>query len=98
MGLENAPIELRRAITVSWVGPVEQITKTLSDRASYTFEVLGDQPPVPVVVNINVTNKPIVDVLRDIGLQLGTRANVRVDSNRRVVELHYAPVTATTEG
>ncbi len=96
--LENAPVELRRAVTVSWVGPVDQITKTLSDRASYTFEVLGDKPPVPVVVNVDVTNKPIIDVLRDIGLQLGSRANVRVDSTRRVVELHYAPVTATTEG
>lgn len=96
--LENAPVELRRAVTVSWVGPVDQITKTLADRASYTFEVLGDKPPVPVVVNVDVTNKPIIDVLRDIGLQLGSRANVRVDSTRRVVELHYAPVTATTEG
>ena len=93
--LDNAPIELRRAVTVSWVGPVDKITKTLADRASYTFDTYGDVPPVPIVVNIDVENKPIIDVLRDIGLQLGGRANIRVDSNRRAVELHYAPVTSS---
>jgi defect-in-organelle-trafficking protein DotD len=95
---DNAPIELRRAVTVAWVGPVDKLSKALADRASYSFAVLGDVPPVPVVVNIDVENKPIIDVLRDIGLQLGARADVRVDGNRRVVELHYAPVTAATEG
>lgn len=94
--LDNAPIELRRAVTVSWVGPVENLAKMMADRASYSFDVLGDVPPVPVVVNIDVENKAIVDVLRDIGLQLGARADVRVDANRRTVELHYAPVTSSS--
>lgn len=91
---ENAPAELRRAVTLNWVGPVDSITKMLADRASYTFNALGDEPPVPVVVNLDVENRPIIDVLRDIGLQLGARADIRVDSVRRAVELHYAPVTS----
>lgn len=95
---DNAPVELRRAVTVAWIGPVDTVTKALSDRASYGFAILGDLPPVPVVVNLDVENKPIIDVLRDLGLQLGGRADIRVDSVRRVVELHYAPVTAGTEG
>lgn len=93
--INNAPPELNRAVTVAWVGPVDAITRTLSDRASYAFDVFGDAPPVPVVVNLDVENKPIIDILRDIGLQLGGRANLRVDSNRRVIELHYAPVTSS---
>lgn len=94
--IDNAPIELRRAVTVSWIGPVDNILQMLADRASYSFEPLGDTPPVPVVVNIDVENKPIIDVLRDIGLQLGNRADVRVDANRHIVELHYAPVTSSS--
>ncbi|NCO03722.1 MAG: DotD/TraH family lipoprotein [Alphaproteobacteria bacterium] len=90
--IHNAPPELQRAITVSWIGPAEEITKQLADRASYTFLRIGDPPPVPMVVNIDAENKPVVDVLRDIGLQLGMRADVKVDSIRRTVEIHYAPV------
>lgn len=91
--IHNAPPELQRSITVSWIGPAEEISKQLADRASYTFLRLGNPPPVPLVVNIDAENKPVVDVLRDIGLQLGARADVKVDSIRRTVEIHYAPVT-----
>lgn len=94
--IHNAPVELRRAVTVNWIGPVDIITKTLADRANYTFAVFGAQPPAPVVVSIDVENKPIVDVLRSVGLQLGLRGDVRVDGSRRVVEIHYAPNTGAS--
>lgn len=91
--IESAPAELRRAITVNWVGPVEAITKTLSDRAGYSFNVVGNEPVTPIVVSLDVENKPVIDVLRNIGLQLGTRADIRVDAARHLVEIHYAPNT-----
>ncbi|MFN3826317.1 MAG: DotD/TraH family lipoprotein [Micavibrio sp.] len=91
--IEDAPPELRRAITVNWVGPVDTIAKTLADRAGYAFNVIGQPPVTPVVVSIDVENKPVIDVLRNIGLQLGLRADIRVDGTRRVVEIHYAPTT-----
>lgn len=89
----DAPVELRRAITVNWIGPAETLAKTLADRASYSFQTIGSAPPAPVVVSVDVENKPIIDVLRDIGLQLGARGDVRVDSARHVVEIHYPPTT-----
>lgn len=87
----DAPSELRRAITVNWVGPAEPITKSLADRASYTFATVGSPPPTPVVVSVDAENKPVIEVLRDIGLQLGLRGDIRVDGQRRVVEIHYPP-------
>ena len=33
------------------------------------------------------------EVVKRIGLQLGARADVKVDSLRKTVEIHYAPVT-----
>jgi len=87
----DAPVNLRRAITVNWVGPAEQITKILADRASYNFVTVGVRPSVPVVVSIDVENKPVIEVLRDVGLQLGLRADVRVDADQQIVEIHYAP-------
>jgi defect-in-organelle-trafficking protein DotD len=89
----GAPAELNRAVTINWVGPVDQITKTLADKATYRFVSLGSAPATPVVVNVDVTNKPIIEVLRSIGFQLGARADVYVDSAEKIVALTYAPVT-----
>ncbi len=89
----DAPTELRRGITVNWVGPVESISKTLADRAGYNFLVVGGSPVVPVVVSLDVENMPVIDVLRNIGLQLGMRGDIKVDGPARVVELHYPPNT-----
>ena len=89
----DAPAELRRAITVNWVGPVEPITKTLSDRAGYKFQTIGTAPPTPLVVSLDIENRPVIDVLRDIGLQMGVRGDIRVDGSRKLIEIHYPPNT-----
>ena len=93
--ITGAPTELRRAVTLTWVGPVEQISKKLSEHAGYSFMALGDQPPVPIVVSLNVENRQVIDVLRDIGLQMGTRADIKVDGTRKLVELQYSSVSLT---
>lgn len=92
--IADAPPELARAITINWIGRADQLAKALADRASYGFMTLGDEPPVPLVVNIDAVNQPVIDVLRDLGLQMGERATLRVDSGRRMIELHYAPVNS----
>lgn len=91
--IEDAPVALRRTITVNWVGPVEPITQKLAERASYSFQTIGMAPPVPVVVSIDAENEPVVDILRSIGLQMGLRADINVDAVNEVVEIHYAPTT-----
>lgn len=91
--IHNAPPELKRAMTITWMGPAEQLVKKLADRASYTFITVGDKPPVPLTVNIDAENKPVIDILRDVGLQFGMRADIKVDSVREMIEIHYAPVT-----
>lgn len=91
--IHNAPEELMRAITVTWVGTPEPILRKLADRASYSFVTIGNKPPTPLVVNVDVQNQPVIEVLRDIGLQMGVRSDVKVDAERRMIELHYAPVT-----
>lgn len=89
----GAPPELMRAITINWIGPADQITNTLANRAGYKFQVLGEITSTPLVVSIDVTNQPLIEVLRSIGLQLGARADIRVDSNAKRIELMYAPTS-----
>ncbi len=89
----NAPRELRRTVSIDWVGPIEPLTRTLADRAGYQVQINGDKPPVPVVVSVKAREKSVVEVLRDLGLQAGRRADIVVDTERRIVELNYAPVS-----
>lgn len=88
-----APQELRRTVSVNWVGPIEPIVQKLADRAGYKMQVNGDVPPVPVIISLNVIEKSVVETLRDVGLQAGQRADIAVDPERRTVELNYAPVS-----
>lgn len=86
-----APQELRRTVSVSWAGPVEPLARRLADRAGYGFRVNGDVPAVPVVVSVEARQKSVVEVLRDVGLQAGQRADIAVDPEAKIVELNYAP-------
>ncbi len=86
----NAPPELQRAVTLNWAGPAEDLVRDLAAHATYSFNMIGDRPPTPVIVNVDAFNKPLIEVFRDVGLQLGTRADLRVDANRRVIEIIYA--------
>ncbi len=87
--VSNVPKELLRTISVEWTGPLEPIVKTVANRAGYRFSILGAKPPVPIVVQVRSVEKTVIDVLRDIGLQSGTRADVVVDADRKIVEINY---------
>lgn len=88
----GAPAELRRSVTVNWYGNVEPLLKMLADRASYRFLITGNKPENALIVTINVRNQPVIETLRDVGLQMGTRAQVKVDAAQQVIELNYAQV------
>jgi defect-in-organelle-trafficking protein DotD len=89
--IPNAPPELQRAVTFSWAGPAEDVARDLAARAGYTFHTVGAQPPAPIMVSLNIYNQPLIQVLRDLGLQMGSRADLKLDANRRTVEIIYAP-------
>lgn len=78
-------------VTLRWSGPIETVVRQLAERAGLKFRVKGNVPTVPLSVNIDVYQEPILHVLRDIGLQAGHRADVAVDDSTGVVEVRYAP-------
>lgn len=88
----QAPQELRRIMSVEWVGPIETITRRVAERAGYKFQVSGDMPPAPLVVNVTASEKTVIDILRDIGLQAGARADVVVNAEQKIIEVSYASV------
>lgn len=86
----QAPQELQRAVTFNWTGPVEPLVQELARKAGYSYGVIGAQPPLPITINLRATNKPLINVLRDIGMQMGARGDLNVNAQSRMFELQYA--------
>ena len=87
----NAPASLMQPVSLKWSGPIEQVAQALADRAGMRFHIKGTRPPVPIVVNVDAYQQPIIHVLHDLGLQAGHRADLAVDAQNGVIELRYAP-------
>ncbi|HAX92003.1 MAG TPA: hypothetical protein DCY07_07335 [Rhodospirillaceae bacterium] len=82
---------LTQTISVRWSGPIEQILTVLAERAGMQFKTYGSPSGVPVIVNLDVYQKPLIEVMHDLGLQAGRRADVSVNNSNNSVEIHYAP-------
>jgi len=74
-----------------WTGPIEPIARSMADRAGYQMHVNGARPSAPIIISMVAREKSVVEVLRDIGLQAGQRADVVVDPEHHLVEVNYAP-------
>jgi len=86
----NAPPNMMQPVSLRWSGPIEQVARTLAERAGLRFRIKGRRPAAPLVVNVDAYQQPILHVLRDIGLQAGTRADLSIDQSEGVVEVRYA--------
>jgi len=86
----SASANMMQPVTLRWSGPIEQVARTLAERAGLRFRVKGRQPAVPLIVNVDAYQQPILHVLRDIGLQAGTRADLAINQSEGVVEVRYA--------
>ena len=75
-------------VTVEWQGDAPEVLRKLADAKGLRFAVMGR--PVPVPVSINATNTNFVQVLENIGTQLGGRADVVLKTD--ALELHYRAI------
>lgn len=75
---------------VSWNGPIETLVSRMAMVSGYTVMApSGRRPPTPVLVSINVQGASVADVLRDIGAQAGTTANIIVRPTAKTIEIQY---------
>ena len=91
-GSAPVPAELRRAVTIDWIGPVETLAEALARRAEYRFVMAGAPSVRPVMVSVTVRDVPLIEVLRDTGLQAGDAATLTVDAGSRTVRLDWTGI------
>jgi defect-in-organelle-trafficking protein DotD len=76
--------------SIDWDGPIEPLVARIARGTNYQLKVLGQDPPIPVLISIYKKNVTFADLIRDAGLQAGPRATIRVFPSLRVIELRYA--------
>lgn len=81
---------MAKSISISWIGPIKPLLQRIANTTNYSLRVVGIEPPIPVLVNINAKHQPIGNILRDASYQAGNKANVVVFPISKVIELRYA--------
>ncbi|MCT4575415.1 MAG: DotD/TraH family lipoprotein [Alphaproteobacteria bacterium] len=93
--MNNIPRLLRQKMSINWNGPIKQIVQKIADRAMYDVVEMGKPYSTPILVQIDAVDAPIIDILRNVGLQAGSRANLVVDTENRNLEVHYVEIQET---
>jgi|GEM_PF-3140893 len=84
------PDALAERLDISFHGPIEALMNGVAQRMDYELRVLGPRPASDVLVRVNGDHRRVFDLLRDVGLQVGSRGTVRIDPDQNVLELVYA--------
>lgn len=78
---------LTDATSYDFYGDVEDIVREIAVKYGYDFNVYGKRPPERVNVNVFVTKKPVVEVLKQIGYASTNALDVHL--KRDAIEIHY---------
>ncbi|RMG28863.1 MAG: hypothetical protein D6732_18095 [Methanobacteriota archaeon] len=87
------PEGLDKKVSVRWAGPLhvfvrDVATRMLSD-TEWKFRILGKVLKPDVYIMVDAHDMPVVDVLRDVGLQAGDMATIRIVDASKIIEVRY---------
>lgn len=93
-GPSVAPEGLRTKLNVTWSGPIHQfMLNAMKHTDSYSLTIRGKEPAIPVIVTVDRKNVTLYEIIRDVAIQCGARANVVIDvtdpRNKQVI-LEYS--------
>lgn len=85
-----ASYDMAGLATVDWMGPIEPLLHKLAASTDYTVSILGNPPALPILVAVNEKNKPLGEIVRNVGYQCGNKADLIIFPAIRTIELRYA--------
>ena len=80
---------LAQEISFRWSGPVGPAVKALAQQCGLTFVEIGRPPAEPPLVNVNVFERPVIEILEGIGGQVGSSVELKVMSGFHEIQLIY---------
>jgi defect in organelle trafficking protein DotD len=80
---------MTQVVSVDFYGPILPLLEQIAKATGYKVQVLGDAPPIPVIISISVNNQVMADILRNVAYQAHNKASITVNPAKRVIELRY---------
>lgn len=88
------PPGMSTPMTLDWAGPPEPVIQMCAESAGYRFTTLGKAPVQDIIVKVRAKDRLTVDVLRDVGTQMGQLGTLRIIPETKTVELRYGAAVA----
>lgn len=80
---------LTQIASIDWNGPLKPIVARIAKAGNYKLRIIGQAPSIKNIVNIDVQNKPLADILRNVTFQAEPQATIKVYPQSRTIELRY---------
>ena len=80
---------MSRQVFIDWSGPANTLLEDLSKMIGYRYQSIGATPVIPALVTLHHDKIAVVDILRDISLQVHQKADIAIFPDQRVIELRY---------
>ncbi|WP_203368669.1 DotD/TraH family lipoprotein [Cysteiniphilum marinum] len=87
--LQAVPKALSKRKSFQYVGTVQDSIKGIADLAGFDFYVVGNPPSSPVMVSIKSDNDMLIDTLRDINAQTGSKADISILPDSKLITLTF---------
>ncbi len=81
---------LQTHASVDWSGPISELTHRIAKAAHYHLRIIGQEPAIPILVSVRLTDASLGEILRNIDYQAGNKAYIHVYPKHKVIELRYA--------
>jgi len=80
---------LQTHASVDWSGPIAEVTARVAKAAHYRMRILGQAPAIPILISLDMKDRSLGEILRNIDYQAGHKAYIHVYPHSQVVELRY---------
>lgn len=87
--LNAKQVGMAQRVSINWIGPVQPLLKKVAHNAGYRLKVIGKHPSMPIIISINVRNKPLAEIYRSIMYQAQSQASIHLYAKQRTIELNY---------
>lgn len=81
--------DLNKKIDVTWPGAMDDITRMIAMQVGWTCKTVGTVPSNRPIVYIKAVQESAYSILRDIGLQSGSRAGITIDAKQKLIVISF---------